>query len=195
MSARCRITTTNTTARRRSRSTPRSTPRSTTRCPSASCSTTSAASCARAACASRARSPSPDALGVLNRGDHSLIRPVGRRRLRDRPVFRQRHRHLPGGRAAVARLPAQGAGLVPRAHAFRSVRLRARLQRQHLAPQGRMEAEGAGPQAERAHRPRHAARERGRERAVDLQQGPRPGTDLRARSRRAGHAQGPAGRA
>ena len=81
------------------------------------------------------------------------------------------------------------------AHAVGLPGLRARLQRQHLASQERVEAEGARPEAERAHRPRHAAREPGRQRPVDLQQGPRPGADLRARARRAGDAQGPAGRA
>ena len=83
------------------------------------------------------------ALGVQNRGDHSLIRAGRGRRLRARSVLRQRHRHLPGGRAAVAALPAQGARVVPEAHAVGLPGLRARLQHQHLAPQERVEAQGA----------------------------------------------------
>ena len=92
------------------------------RCRSASCSTTSAASSARAACASRARSSKSHALGIQNRGD-ALARSRGRGPIvRRRPVFRQRHRYLPGGRAPVARVPLQVACLVPASRRRRSAR-------------------------------------------------------------------------
>ena len=58
----------------------------------------------------------------------------------------------------------------------------------------RVEAASARPAPERAHRPRDAAREPGRERPVDLQQGARPGADLRAPARDAGDAARRAGR-
>ena len=93
-----------TTARRPvSRDVPRCARPSTTSSPSASSSTTSAASCARAA--SRftreisktdvARHPEPRRPLARARG--------GGRRVRARPVLRQRDRHLPGRRAPVAR--------------------------------------------------------------------------------------------
>ena len=68
-----------------------------------------------------------NALGIKQRGDHSLVRAAEDRRVRRRPVFRQRHRHLPGRRAAVAAVPLQGARLVPEADAFGLPGLRARL--------------------------------------------------------------------
>ena len=82
-----------------------------------------------------------DALGIQHRGDHSLVRAVEDGAFERRPVFRQRHRPLPGRRAAVAAVPAQGARLVPRADALGLPGLRARLQRRHLAPQEGVEAE------------------------------------------------------
>ena len=102
------------------------------------------------------------------------------RRARPRPVLGQRHRHLPGRRAAVAAVPPQGPGLVPEADALGVPRLRARLHRADLAPEARVAAEGARPEAERPHRSRHAAREPGGQRPVDLQQGTRPRADSRA---------------
>jgi hypothetical protein len=108
------------------------------------------------------------------------------------PVLRQHHRHLPGRRAAVAAVPAQVAGVVPRAHAVGVPRLRARLHDPGLAPQARVVRQVARPAAEHQHRARHAAREPCRERPVDLQQGPRPRALLRADPRRRADAQGPA---
>ena len=49
----------------------------------------------------------------------------------------------------------------------------------HRKPEWKLQ--GARPGAEHQHRARDAAREPGRQRPVDLQQGPRPGADLRAR--------------
>ena len=116
------------------------------------------------------------------------------RRLRPRPVLGQRGGHLPGRRAAVEELHVPLARLVPEADAVDLPGLRARLHRQHLAPQARVEAERARSAPQRVDRPRDAARESGRQRAVDLQQGPRPREDLRASARRAGPAEGQAGR-
>ena len=62
------------------------------------------------------------------------------RRARPRPVLGQRHRHLPGRRAAVAAVPAQGARLVPEADAVGVPGLRARLHGQPVAPQAGVEA-------------------------------------------------------
>ncbi len=135
-----------------------------------------------------------NALGIKNRGDVSLVRAADDSPLDADPVLRQRHRHLPGRRAAVQAVPAQGARLVPEAHAFRVPRLRARLFRQHLAPQGRMAPARAGPEAEHQHRARDAARESSGQRPVDLQQGPRSGADIRASARRPRDAEGQAGR-
>ena len=190
--ARCRTTTTSTTARRRCRATPR---------------------CARPSTSRALRPHRPRqralhpvlALRPLHARDLEVQRarhpesrrPLARarvrgRRLRARPVFRQRDRHLPGRRAPVAAVPAQGARLVSRADAAGLPRLRARLHGPDLAPQERMEAQSPRPGAERAHRPRHAAREPGRQRSVDLQQGARPGTDLRASARPPAAAEGQA---
>ena len=44
-----------------------------------------------------------NALGIKQRGDDSLVRAAEDRSARRRPVFGQRHRHLPGRRAALAR--------------------------------------------------------------------------------------------
>ncbi|MBK6348814.1 MAG: hypothetical protein IPF50_02960 [Proteobacteria bacterium] len=130
------------------------------------------------------------ALGVERRGDHSNIRPAQDQAAERRPVFRQHHRPVPGRRAAVARLPAQGARLVPAGDAVGLSRMRPRLHRSGLAPQAGMATPGTGPAAEHEHRARHAARQPGRQRAVDLQQGPRPGARVRARPRRRADAEG-----
>ena len=66
-------------------------------------------------------------------------RPRTARSTRD-AVLGQRHRHLPGRRAAVALVPVQGARLVPEADAVGVPGLRARLHGQTLAPQARVEA-------------------------------------------------------
>ena len=121
--------------------------------------------------------------------------PVEDGSVRARPVLRQRHRHLPGRRAAVALVPLQGARLVPEADAVGLPGLRARLHRRHLAPQARVEAARARPRAEQRAIDRVTPRENP---AVN---GPwicNKGRDLaqifeRARAD-AGDAQGPPGR-
>ena len=87
---------------------------------SASCSTTSAASCARAACASRARSRSRTRSASRSAATTSLVRAAEDGAFDARSLLRQRHRHLPGRRAAVAAVPVQGARLVPRSRRRRS---------------------------------------------------------------------------
>ena len=100
-----------------------------------------------------------NALGVQSRGDHSLIRPVEDGSFETDPYSDNVIDICPVGallsrpflhKARVWYLQATPVG-VPG--------LRARLQRQALAPQERMEAEGARPATERTHRPRHATRE------------------------------------
>ena len=88
------------------------------------------------------------ALGVERRGDVSNIRPVEDRPLERGPVLGQHRRPLPGRRAAVAAVPAQGARLVPEAHAVGVPGLRARLHDPGLAPQARVVPEVARPAAE-----------------------------------------------
>ena len=66
---------------------------------------------------------------------------------RRRSVLGQRHRHLPGRRAAVAVVPLPGAGLVSGAHAFGLPGMRSRLHGAGLAPQGGVEAPHARPEA------------------------------------------------
>ena len=157
---------------------------SSTRSPSASCSTTSAASCARAACASRARSRSRTRSASRSAATHRCVarrrRPVARRR----PVLGQRHRPLPGRRAAVARRSCtrRGSGISSRRpRSARAARAAARVQIWHRKTEWKLNA--LDPATERQHRPRHAARESGGQRSLDLQQGARPRADLRAAAR------------
>ena len=89
------------------------------------------------------------ALGIQERGDHSLVRAVESRRFDDGPVLRQRHRHLSRRRAALAVVPPQGPRLVPEGDAFGLPGLRAGLHRPDLAPQAGVDAPGARPAAER----------------------------------------------
>ena len=81
-----------------------------------------------------------NALGIKQRGDESLVRASEDGAFDARRLLRQRRRHLPGRRAAVALVPAQGARLVPEADAVGLPGLRARLHGQPLAPQAGMEA-------------------------------------------------------
>ena len=81
------------------------------------------------------------ALGIQNRGDDSLVRAVEDGAFDRRSVLRQRHRHLPGRRAAVAAVPAQGARLVPRADASVCPGCERGCTRRDLAPRSPMEAE------------------------------------------------------
>ncbi len=94
-----------------------------------------------------------NALGIKHRGDHSLVRAVGGRRLRPRPVLRQRRRHLPGRRAAVAAVPAQGARLVPaspRRRCARAARAAARSTSGTASTEWQLDA--LDPQQNAAHR-------------------------------------------
>ena len=110
-----------------------------------------------ALCAFHARSVEEPGAGRAE-PRRSLADPPGRgRRLRSRRLLRQRHRPVSGGRAAVEGLPAQGARVVPEADAIGLPGVRARLQYRHLASQERMEAQGAGPEAQRFHRQGDAA--------------------------------------
>ena len=153
---------------------------STSSCRSGSCSTTSAASCARAACASPARSRSRTRSASSSAATSRwCARPRTARSTRD--AYSDNVVDIcPVGALLSQAVPAQVARLVPEAHAFGMPGLRARLLGQHLAPQARMEAARARSEAEHQHRAHHAARERRRQRPVDLQQGPRPRADLRA---------------
>ena len=90
-----------------------------------------------------------NALGIRSAAITRWCAPPRTARFDARPVFRQRDRHLPGRRAALAAVPVQVARLVPRAHAVGLPGLRARLHGGHLAPQGGMEAERARPAQER----------------------------------------------
>jgi NADH-quinone oxidoreductase subunit G len=85
------------------------------------------------------------------------------------PVLGQHRRSLPGQRAAVARIPLQVPGLVPRAHTFRLPGC-ARLHGRHLASQGRVEVERTRSAAERQDRARHP-RESGSQRTLICNKG------------------------
>ena len=80
------------------------------------------------------------ALGIEQRGDHSLVRAVEDGRFDVGPLLRQRRRHLPGRRPALAVVPPQGPRLVPEVDAFGLPGLRAGLHRQALASQAGVEA-------------------------------------------------------
>ena len=111
------------------------------------------------------------ALGVQNRGDHSLIRPVEDGAFENDPYSDNVIDICPVG-ALLSRSFLHKARvwyLKPTPSVCPGCERG--CTRQHLASQERVEAEGARPAAERAHRPRHAAREPSRQRPVDLQQG------------------------
>ncbi len=76
-----------------------------------------------------------DGLGIQHRGDHSLVRAVENGAFERDPYSDNVIDICPVGALLSRALPAQGAGLVPRAHAVDLPGLRARLQRRHLAPQ------------------------------------------------------------
>ena len=126
------------------------------------------------------------ALGVQNRGDHSLIRPVEDGAFENDPYSDNVIDICPVGallsrpflhKARVWYLKATPS-VCPGCERGCSVNI------WHRKSEWKLKA--LDPAAERAHRPRHAAREPGRQRPVDLQQGARPGADLRARACRAG---------
>ena len=102
---------------------------------------------------------------------------------RRRSVFGQRHRHLPGRGAAGQAVPAQGARLVSQGDAIGLPGLQPRLHGRPLAPQAGMEAQCARSAREHGDCARDATREPCGQRPVDLQQGTRPGADLRAAAR------------
>ena len=154
----------------------------------ASSSTTSAASSAAAACASRARSRSrtcsASSSAARTRSSSASIR------VRRRPVLGQRHRPVPDGRPAVARLPLPEPRVVSRAGAFGVHGLLARLQHRSVAAQEGVAAALARRGAQQHAVPRHRPREPRDQRSLALQQGLRPaqadeqGADADAHARR-----------
>ena len=135
-----------------------------------------------------------NALGIIQRGDASLVRAAEDRPLDADPYSDNVIDICPVGALLSRSFLYQVARLVPAADAVDLSRLRARVHGQYLAPEGRVEAERARPCEERAHRARDAAGEPVGQRAMDLQQGTRPRADLRAPAGRARDAEGRRGR-
>ena len=137
------------------------------------------------------------ALGVQERGDHSVIRPAGGRKqdARRRRLFRQHRRHLPRRRAAVQVVPVQVARLVPEGHTVGLPGLRARLRDRHLAPPSRVVRALARRGTELRDRARDAARQPRCQRPLGVQQGAGSGAGVRAPACRSADAQGPCRRA
>ena len=137
-----------------------------------------------------------NALGIVQRGDTSLVRAAEDRALDARPVFGQHRRPLPGRRAAVAPVPVQGARLVPQADRVGLPGLRARLHGADLAPQAGMEAQHARPAPEHS---RSSASPRSRTRRSTARGSATRGATWRrsssARAREQAMQKGAAGRA
>ena len=128
-------------------------------------------------------------LGIVERGAHAFVERVDPD-VRRRPVLGQRHRPVPDGRPAVARLPLPEPRVVSRAGAFGVHGLLARLQHRSVAAQEGVAAALARRGAQQHAVPRHRPREPRDQRSLALQQGLRPaqadeqGADADADARR-----------